>query len=66
MQLKCSYETFKVKIHFYLVYSWSGLVIGNEGQIIQWCSTDQLEKIDLLEADAPVIKELKGVIQFAS
>jgi len=66
MQLKYSYETFKVKIHFYLVYSWSGLVIGNEGQIIQWCSTEQLKKIDLLEADAPVIKELKGVIQFAS
>lgn len=65
MEIKHNYAAFRVKIHFYLVNSWSGLVTGNEGQIIRWYSIDQLEKIDLLEADTPVIKELKELIQFA-
>jgi|TARA_B110000467_G_scaffold161474_1_gene182649 8-oxo-dGTP diphosphatase len=62
MELKHDYDAFRVKIHFYLVRSWSGLAIGNESQLIQWYSIDQLSDVDLLAADTPVIKVLKKVL----
>jgi hypothetical protein len=62
MKLKHDYDAFRVKIHFYLVHSWSGLAIGNESQLIQWYSLDQLSDVDLLAADTPVIKVLKKVL----
>ena len=62
MRLEHSYEEFRVIIHFYLINSWSGLAVGNEGQVIQWYSKEELKDIDLLAADTPVIKELRKIL----
>ena len=62
MRLEHSYEEFRVKIHFYLINSWSGLAVGNEGQVIQWYSKEELKDVDLLAADTPVIKELRKIL----
>jgi hypothetical protein len=36
--------------------------VGNEGQVIQWYSKEELKDVDLLAADTPVIKELRKIL----
>ena len=48
-----------VRIDFFIVYSWLGQVISNENQILKWFKYDQLININLLEADIPIVEELK-------
>jgi len=53
------YGSIMVRIDFFIVYSWLGQVINNENQILKWFKYDQLININLLEADIPIVEELK-------
>ena len=53
------YGSMMVRIDFFIVYSWLGQVISNENQILKWFKYDQLININLLEADIPIVEELK-------
>ena len=64
LKLEHDYDQLKVLIDFYLVNSWKGRLIANEGQVIDWYKLNQLRQVDLLEADIPVIEKLRNNIGY--
>lgn len=62
LKIEHDYDQLKVLIDFFLVNSWEGKLIANEGQALDWFKLDQLRKVDLLEADDLVIKKLRNII----
>ena len=62
LKIEHYYDQLKVLIDFFLVNSWEGRLIANEGQALDWFKLDQLRKVDLLEADDLVIKKLRNII----
>ncbi len=62
LKIEHDYDQLKVLIDFFLVNSWEGRLIANEGQALDWFKLDQLRKVDLLEADDLVIKKLRNII----
>jgi len=49
----------RVLIDAWVVTGWRGLPAGLDGQRLQWVSSQELESIDLLEADAPLVTALR-------
>ena len=47
-----------VEIEFYRVGSWRGRPVGREGQRIKWQSIAELNQIDFLPANEPLVKAL--------
>lgn len=62
LKIEHDYDQLKVLIDFFLVNSWEGRLIANEGQALDWFKLDQLRKVDLLEADDLVIRKLRNII----
>lgn len=52
------YDSFTANIEFFLVDSWSGVLSGEEGQLVRWFSAEDLKDLPILAADNPVIEEL--------
>jgi 8-oxo-dGTP diphosphatase len=50
----------RVFLDLWLVARFSGEVRSLEGQPLQWVALDQLDKVGLLEADAPMIPALRA------
>ncbi len=48
-----------VLIDAWVVTAWRGLPAGLDGQQLQWVSPEELENLDLLEADAPLVTALR-------
>ena len=46
-------------IDAWVVTSWRGLPSGREGQAVRWVMPDELEAVDLLEADGPLVTALR-------
>ena len=49
----------RVLIDAWVVNAWRGLPAGLDGQRLQWVTPEQLETVDLLEADAPLVTALR-------
>lgn len=47
-----------VSLNFCMVTDFSGLASGLEGQVIRWVKIDDLSKLDMLDANRPVIEKL--------
>mgnify|MGYP001967232067 FL=1 len=62
IHIEHDYELLKVKIDFFVVYSWLGHVRNNENQILKWCIYDCLSSMNLLEADLTVAEKIKDFI----
>lgn len=62
LKIEHDYDQLKVLIDFFLVNSWEGRLIANEGQALDWFKLDQLRQVDLLEADILVIQKLRNII----
>ena len=57
------YDSFIANIEFFLVDSWSGVLSGEEGQLVRWFSVRDLRDLPILAADNPVIEELQELLR---
>lgn len=53
------YADRRVWLDMWRVTSWSGEVRGVEGQALRWVAIDELPRVDILEADQPIIERLR-------
>ncbi|MFK8054169.1 MAG: 8-oxo-dGTP diphosphatase MutT [Woeseiaceae bacterium] len=60
LQISHQYEKHHVDLDFFLVLKWSGDPCGREGQKIDWCSIDALDRVEFLPANQPVTDWLKS------
>jgi len=59
LKLSHRYADRHVHLDVWLVTEFRGEPQSLEGQALQWVSPEQLHRIDLLEADAPIIEALR-------
>jgi 8-oxo-dGTP diphosphatase len=59
-RLNHDYRHAQVTLHTYLIYQWSGVVNGAEGQEIAWVSLDEIRAYDLLEAVHPLLRQAEA------
>lgn len=59
MDLQHEYTDRRVTLEFFEVRAWIGEPRGLEGQQIRWISVTELDAVELLPADAPVIEKLR-------
>lgn len=59
MESKFQYPHMKIHLLTYLAYIQSGTLQANEHEEYQWVSTSELDDFDFLEADEPIISQLK-------
>ena len=50
------YDTFKVRIHSFLIKEYNGDILLNEHEDLKWIDPYKYEEYDILEADLPFIK----------
>lgn len=55
MTLDHDYTDRRVRLHFYLVDSFSGIPQPLDGQTLQWVPIQDLHRQNILEADAPFV-----------
>lgn len=58
--LSHDYAQREVRLHVFEVRHWRGEPAGREGQGLQWCALDALEKVRLLEANTPIVAALRA------
>ncbi|MDH3694972.1 MAG: 8-oxo-dGTP diphosphatase MutT [Gammaproteobacteria bacterium] len=61
LKLDFDYPERRVCLYVCMVGHYDGQVIANEGQHLSWLALDQLEKIDLLEANHSIVRTLKDI-----
>jgi len=59
MNLRHEYDDRTVTIEFFIVSAWNSEPVGREGQALRWVEREQLDAVDLLPADEPVIAALR-------
>ena len=59
MRLEHEYPDRHVTIEFFLVSGWRNEPEGREGQGLRWVRVAELDEVDLLPADEPVVAALK-------
>ena len=59
MNLRHEYDDRTVTIEFFIVSAWNCEPVGREGQALRWVEREQLDAVDLLPADEPVIAALR-------
>jgi 8-oxo-dGTP diphosphatase len=59
MQLRHTYPFGEVLIDMWVVLGYRGEPAGLDGQALRWCSQEELETAELLEADRPIVAELR-------
>lgn len=60
MQLSHTYPDRRVDLEFFLVAAWQGEATGLEGQRIRWVRIAELDAVELLPADAPLVAALQA------
>ena len=61
MKLRHEYDDRIVRIDFFIVSDWTSEPVGREGQALRWVTRDQLDSVNLLPADKPVIEALQQI-----
>ena len=59
IRVRHSYEFGEVLIDMWVVKRYSGEPSGLDGQALRWVSPDELETVDLLPADGPIVAALR-------
>ena len=59
MNLRHEYDDRTVTIEFFIVSAWNSEPVGREGQALRWVEREQLDAVELLPADEPVIAALR-------
>jgi 8-oxo-dGTP diphosphatase len=54
-----AYADRHVHIDFFVVTAWRGEPVGLDGQKLRWAQPKQLDELELLPADGPVLKKLR-------
>lgn len=62
MELHHEYPDRIVDLEFFLVSAWKGQPEGLEGQDIRWLLPEELDPVELLPADAPVVAALQQIL----
>ncbi|MDC9701240.1 MAG: (deoxy)nucleoside triphosphate pyrophosphohydrolase [Alphaproteobacteria bacterium] len=57
-----SYETFHLLMPLFVCRQWKHTAIGNEGQKLAWVRVTKLKDYPLLEADIPLIAQLRDLL----
>lgn len=55
------YDHLSVRLHFFHILSFSGVLQPREGQAIAWLTVDQAREVPFLEADLEIIDALEGL-----
>ena len=59
IRVRHAYDYGKVLIDMWVVREYSGEPRGLDGQALRWCAQDELESVDLLPADGPIVAALR-------
>ncbi len=62
MELHHEYPDRIVDLEFFLVSAWKGEPRGLEGQGVRWLPAAELDPVELLPADAPVVAALQQML----
>jgi 8-oxo-dGTP diphosphatase len=62
MELHHEYPDRIVDLEFFLVSAWNGEPRGLEGQGVRWLLAAELDPVELLPADAPVVAALQQIL----
>ncbi|MFT5610668.1 MAG: 8-oxo-dGTP diphosphatase [Polaribacter sp.] len=60
MILEHNYPDRNVRLFIQIVNQYSGLPQGAEGQALQWCKLTELDQLDFLSGNQPIIDKLIG------
>jgi 8-oxo-dGTP diphosphatase len=58
IQVTHTYPARDVLLDVWVVKNYSGEPEGLDGQALRWCTLDELERVELLPADGPIVKAL--------
>jgi mutator protein MutT len=59
IRVRHSYDFGEVLIDMWVVRQYAGEPRGLDGQALRWCARDELESVELLPADAPIVSALR-------
>ncbi|HEV7358948.1 MAG TPA: NUDIX domain-containing protein [Steroidobacteraceae bacterium] len=59
IRVRHSYDYGDVLIDMWVVRQYSGEPTGLDGQALRWCTQDELESVELLPADGPIVAALR-------
>lgn len=59
IRVRHSYDYGDVLIDMWVVRQYSGRLTGLDGQALRWCTQDELESVELLPADGPIVAALR-------
>jgi mutator protein MutT len=59
IRVRHTYDYGEVLIDMWVARRYSGEPRGLEGQALRWCAQDELESVDLLPADGPIVAALR-------
>ena len=59
MRVRHTYDYGEVLIDLWVARQYSGEPRGLEGQALRWCTRDELESVELLPADGPIVAALR-------
>lgn len=63
LQLRHDYPERRVQLDVWRVHRFSGIAQAHEGQALAWLRPDELGSLELLPADAPIVKALRLPLQ---
>ncbi len=59
IRLFYEYPEKSVVLNVWLIQEWEGLPYGKEGQLIQWCSRNNLHEVEFLPANEMIVKAIQ-------
>jgi 8-oxo-dGTP diphosphatase len=59
IRVRHAYDFGRVLIDMWVVRQYAGEPRGLDGQALRWCTPDELESVDLLPADGPIVAALR-------
>jgi 8-oxo-dGTP diphosphatase len=59
-RLDHDYRHAHLTLYTYLIYQWTGVAVGAEGQEIAWVSLNEVRTYDLLEAVHPLLRQAEA------
>lgn len=59
--LEHAYPDKRVLLDVWRVLRYRGAAAGREGQVLRWVTVEELESLELLEADWPIVERLRGL-----
>ena len=59
IRVRHSYDFGEVLIDMWVVKQYAGEPRGLDGQALRWCARDELESVELLPADGPIVSALR-------